>query len=280
MNLLYKLVEFLNKIKTAYRRINHPEIKCGDLIIDIGSGGNPNPRADIACDFIDENMERSDVLKIDRMFIWCNAEYLPFKDKIFDYSIVSHVLEHINKPEEALLEIQRISKAGYIETPNAFYEFAIPHIYHLSRCTVINNKLIIFKKERWDETINEKYFDVKHDMNKCWWDLHRLNALALLTIYRWENKIDYEIYGNKFFVKPQEIMKECESLDNRSFFRKFIIKLIYLILKSRKKLNLQKLLACPICKGDLKIEIRYKNAECLSCGILFKQYKGFLDFGI
>ena len=150
--MFYKFVEFVNKIKTMYRRINHPEIKRNYLVIDIGSGNLPNPRADVTCDFIDEDLERSDDLKIDRPFVWANIEKLPFRDRIFDYSITSHVLEHVDNPKEALEEIQRISKGGYIETPNAFYEFAIPHVYHLSRCTVIDGKLIITMKDKWDET--------------------------------------------------------------------------------------------------------------------------------
>lgn len=280
MNLIYKIVEFLNKIRTAYRRINHLEIKWGDLVIDIGSGDAPNPRADVVCDFIEENTERSDILKIDRPFVWANIENLPFKDKVFDYSIVSHVLEHIEKPESALLEIQRISKAGYIETPNAFYEYAISYICHVSRCTVINNKLIVFMKKQWDETVPKEYFDIHHDMNKCWRDLHKLNALALLTMYKWKDKIDYAIYGNKAFVKPKKIMEECEFSDERSFLRKFIIKLVYLILKPRKKINLLNLLACPKCKGDLEIKNDLIGVKCPRCNIAFKRYRGFLDFRI
>jgi len=279
MNLIYKIVEFLNKIRTAYRRINRPEIKWGDLVIDIGSGGVPNPRADIVCDFIEENTERGDILKIDRPFVWANIENLPFKDKVFDYSIVSHVLEHVEKPEDALLEIQRISKAGYIETPNAFYEYAIPHVFHVSRCTVINNKLIIFMKNQLDETVPKEYFDIHHDMNKCWWDLHKLNALALLTIYKWKDKINFEIYGDASCKKATESINKNQILkDKRCLLKKIIIKFVYLLMKPRKRIEWQKILACPKCKGDLIIDSKLSYAQCNYCSIKFKKYKEFLDF--
>jgi len=42
---------------------------------------------------------------------------LPFKDKEFDYVILSHVLEHVPNLLEFVSEIERISKAGYIELP-------------------------------------------------------------------------------------------------------------------------------------------------------------------
>ena len=44
-------------------------------------------------------------------------EKLPFKDKEFDYTILSHVMEHIPNLLEFKSEIERISKAGYIELP-------------------------------------------------------------------------------------------------------------------------------------------------------------------
>ena len=44
-------------------------------------------------------------------------EKIPFKDKEFDYVILSHVLEHVPNLLEFVSEIERISKAGYIELP-------------------------------------------------------------------------------------------------------------------------------------------------------------------
>jgi hypothetical protein len=42
---------------------------------------------------------------------------LPFKDKEFDYVILSHVMEHVPNLLEFKDEIVRIAKAGYIELP-------------------------------------------------------------------------------------------------------------------------------------------------------------------
>ena len=42
---------------------------------------------------------------------------LPFKDKEFDYVILSHVLEHIPNIKEFKKELVRIGKSGYIELP-------------------------------------------------------------------------------------------------------------------------------------------------------------------
>ena len=42
---------------------------------------------------------------------------LPFKDKEFDYVILSHVLEHVPNIFEFTKEVERVSKSGYIELP-------------------------------------------------------------------------------------------------------------------------------------------------------------------
>lgn len=42
---------------------------------------------------------------------------LPFKDKEFDYVILSHVMEHVPNLIEFKNEVERIAKAGYIELP-------------------------------------------------------------------------------------------------------------------------------------------------------------------
>ena len=42
---------------------------------------------------------------------------LPFKDKEFDYVVLSHVLEHVPNIKEFTNELERIAKAGYIELP-------------------------------------------------------------------------------------------------------------------------------------------------------------------
>tara|TARA_A100001011_G_scaffold138427_1_gene146105 strand:- start:6415 stop:7071 length:657 start_codon:yes stop_codon:yes gene_type:complete len=42
---------------------------------------------------------------------------LPFKDKEFDYVILSHVMEHVPNLIEFKNEIERIAKSGYIELP-------------------------------------------------------------------------------------------------------------------------------------------------------------------
>ena len=100
-------------------------IKKSDLVLEIGSGDNPNSRADILCDrYLTQNIERAGgfYIRVDRPFVVCDGYKLPFADQSFDYVICSHILEHMDRPEKFLAEVMRVGKAGYIEVPTALSE--------------------------------------------------------------------------------------------------------------------------------------------------------------
>ena len=63
---------------------------------------------DYSKEFLDKNLKFT-LLHVDQK--------LPFKDKEFDYVILSHVLEHVPNISKFAKEVERIAKAGYIELP-------------------------------------------------------------------------------------------------------------------------------------------------------------------
>jgi hypothetical protein len=100
------------------KKVIEPLLKEGDLIIDIGSGHNPSPRANILSDFFpDDPIHRGSKLVEDRPTIICSLEKLPFQPKSIDFAICSHVFEHLENPNFAASELSAVAKAGYIETP-------------------------------------------------------------------------------------------------------------------------------------------------------------------
>jgi len=96
------------------------------LVVDVGSGHNPHPRANVLVDrFIYDNTERSGqklVLPNNKYFVAADACAIPFKDKSFDFAICSHVAEHIDNVETLFLELNRVAKKGYLETPSKIAE--------------------------------------------------------------------------------------------------------------------------------------------------------------
>ncbi len=136
---------------------------------------------------------------------------LPFKDKEFDYVILSHVLEHVENIYEFTKEIERISKAGYIELPTKLAdnltigcdEDDIGHKWWLEFDDV-NNKLIFVKKV----DVLQKFISVG-TLNK--FQKHFEDSL-IIQLY-WENSIDL-VEG-----KPIEFDKK---INFTSLIRKFI----------------------------------------------------------
>ena len=80
-------------------------------VLDLGCGSDGFLRANVYADIEDY----SDVYE--KRFVQTQADDTPFEDKEFDFSISTHVAEHVPDPVKFLRELVRISKRGYIEVP-------------------------------------------------------------------------------------------------------------------------------------------------------------------
>ncbi len=101
-------------------------------VLEIGPGHNPWFRSNVLCErFLFDDTERCGPLKRDgRPLIEGDACALPFADQSFDFVFCSHIMEHIENLEAFLAEIQRVGRAGYLETPNALFEQSVGTTTH------------------------------------------------------------------------------------------------------------------------------------------------------
>lgn len=102
------------------------------LVVDIGGGANPSPRADYVVDglaydergalqketTVPERVTRETWVQLDL----CARQAWPFSDMFFDVALCTHVLEDLRDPVWVCHEIARIAKAGYIEVPSRVVE--------------------------------------------------------------------------------------------------------------------------------------------------------------
>ncbi len=121
-------------IKQTKKSINLILEKLPDsaMVLDIGGASAPFKRANHIIDAVDYESINWDQAKGPGDVRFTKESYTqhdicshvpwPFKDKQFDYSICSHVLEDIRDPLWVCHEIIRVSKAGYIEIPSRLYE--------------------------------------------------------------------------------------------------------------------------------------------------------------
>lgn len=101
-------------------------------VIDVGGSYAPFNRADVIIDIIPfedirfnqaRGKGKARITKENYIqFDICSKNPWPIKDKTFDYSICTRMLEDIRDPIGVCSEIVRVSKAGYIEVPSKFYE--------------------------------------------------------------------------------------------------------------------------------------------------------------
>jgi SAM-dependent methyltransferase len=226
----------------------------------------------------EETFERyhSKLIK-DRPLVYARVEDMPFKDNAFDFVIASHVLEHVSDPEKFLLEMMRVGKAGYIETPDAFIERLIPFRFHRLEVTELNGILKIYKKPSWrphSEIVDLFERKVK---NKYFIKLMQTQPKAFYVRYYWQNKIDYEIMNPEVDANwAHPPLRSTDHLGNKSPLRKYLALFLRYIFSQNirnKKINLMTLLRCVECHGsDLKSEAN--RICCNGCGKLFQINQG------
>jgi len=93
------------------------------MILDVGSGER---RLSLS------NFLNLDVAKNKYVDVVADAQYLPFKENVFDLIICEHLLEHVRKPWVVIEDIHRVLKHGrfiYVEVPFMTPYHGRPHHY-------------------------------------------------------------------------------------------------------------------------------------------------------
>lgn len=189
------------------------KIKKGERVIDLGSGDKPFWRADVFLDKLSlgngQRFSSSGAVKGLGLFMDGDITETPFKDKAFDFSFCSHVLEHVEKPELAIKEIVRISKRGFIELPDGMAEMMVPYQSHLWFIFLNNNQLVFLRKsKRMHNALRENNYKYRY--------LVKYFKRHFIRLY-WERTIKYKIIdglseSEKFratngeeFIQPQSV---------------------------------------------------------------------------
>jgi len=248
------------RIAWSLRKISLP-IKSSDLVLDVGSGSSPHPAADVLLERYLDPKHRYTAMVIDRPTVLADACKMPFPDKAFDFVIAFHVLEHVPDPAAFLNELQRVGKAGYIETPNAIFERLVPYDVHLLEIMDVEGKLLIHKKAaaKPDRFLNELDL-IKH--SRIWNQFFYGNPKLFHVRHLWKDKIDFEVLNpevsSDWFVDPATRALDADSYiasnggqgirsSGLSALRK------WQRIRKRKTVNVLDLLVCPQCHGSLTI---------------------------
>ena len=181
------------------RRIAIP-VGAADRVLDVGSGDKPHWRADVLLDrFIDATHagQRSGrkAARVSRPLFDADATAMPFADRAFDYSVCSHVLEHVIDPGRVIDELMRVSKAGYIEVPEASSAKILDFPSHLWWVRLDGNTLVFTAK-------TDRYHDAEIDayIQRAGIEQRLANLLDAdfdhrIVSLRWVGTVRYRVEG-------------------------------------------------------------------------------------
>ena len=183
-------------------------------ILDVGCGYRASNHATVVADIKDF----SDLYK-KKIFVKITDKKLPFKDKVFDFVIASHVIEHVEDFEFFIKELERISSKGYIELPsrlgdNLVFENKTDHIWW---CLYddIEKKIVVAKRNQIiDPFINVSTAKI----------LEQSFRESFVIELMWENRIDYKIddsirQNNFKKITFFQLVKKYMSKKIRSFYK-------------------------------------------------------------
>ena len=239
-------------------------------MLEVGSGGNPYPRANVLLDAYETSRERHWApLASDRPTVLGFVENLPFRDRSFDFVIAAHVLEHSAQPEVFLAELQRVAKAGYIEVPDAFLERVNPYRDHRLEITCRAQTLVIRKKASWraEPEVVELYEDrVKPVLTQALVPRH---PFEFHVRYYWEDRIAFQVVNPGVDAGwPSPAVESSAATPSGGGAREALRGVLRSLLSQRRRnaaIDLLPLLRCTACHG---VSLRRGADElvCESCG--------------
>jgi SAM-dependent methyltransferase len=260
----------------SLRRLHCP-VGRDALVLEVGSGGNPYPRANVLLDAYEETRERHyEPLVADRPTVPGFVEHLPFRDKVFDFIIASHVLEHSWDPVRFLSELERVGRCGYIECPDAFMERINPYRDHRLEITVSGSKLLIRKKRWWKE--DEELVELYEKKAKAIITQETIprHPFSFHVRYFWQERIDYEVLNPEQscdWDPPEGEQWERQGYNWRRTLVLILLRHIFSQRRRNRRIRLWDLLACPACRSYPLLN-NGTSIDCPACSRSYEVRRG------
>lgn len=181
-------------------------------VLSVGCGNEIIPEVDVYLDLYPNNSKERKAkpgnIKIpkNKKFVIGSVENMyMFKNKQFSFVFANHVLEHLDCPEKACAELQRVADAGIIRTPSAFAEIFFGWNYHYWLTIASYNKIYFFSKKSNEHIPFNRFFRERCGKNNKYDNIvipeikkvFNENKELFDTIFTWKNKFEYEIIRNR-----------------------------------------------------------------------------------
>lgn len=215
--------------------------------------------------------------------IAANAYKMPLKDNVFDGGLMVRVLHHIENPEAYFEELKRIMK------PNSTYIQEFANKVHLKAIIrgLLKGNFKIFSKEVYEQPSISVTEGTGDNIEGIFLNYHPAHVKELFEKHNFvvKKKIGCSFLRIPFLKKlfNDEILLFFEKIIQATLSWTNFSPSIFLETEVKKKKfkpheyqNLEDILACPACKGDLKFE--GDIAKCKKCKKEYKKTDNVWDF--
>jgi hypothetical protein len=239
-------------------RRHRPNPPADGLVLEIGGGQAPHPRADVVVDkYVADSFERAGEARLDvsKPLVVADGHRLPFADRSAAYALAIHVLEHATDPVKFAGELARVAPAGFVQTPTAEAELTFGWPFHPWLIELSGNTLLFTPKGDRRAVYGERFHQsfAESPLMRLWWSAHRSRWHQSIE---WRERLDVQVDGagapeQSAELDVEQTVATLESLDEQR-------PLVPLGDAARVALR------CPLCLGVLAFEPR--RTVCAECG--------------
>lgn len=261
---------FFERIKLIRRKLFFQK----GLVVDIGAGHNPSMFASLIIEkYIDDSTHRQgQVMDTDSTIILqADIENIPLKNNAIDFSICSHVLEHVMDPEAAVKEISRVSRQGYLELPTKFSEYLFDRDDHLWLCSLQEGGVVCMepKPRNFEKEFASLFKVFLSRRHKAWYQFYFKTFYDWNICLRWYGSLPILVEGRpeKTFLETNQSvrLRDYSGLSKvESYFKKIIRKNI---IRPADLNSVIEKMQCNTCCTAFKQE--NLNLVC-ECGVTYK----------
>jgi uncharacterized protein YbaR (Trm112 family)/SAM-dependent methyltransferase len=206
---LRPLADLARELRSAVRNrtLHAPRPPAEGLVVEIGGGQAPSPRADVVVDkYVIDSFERSGeaAVSLAKPLVVADGHALPFADGSFAYSIASHVIEHATDPERFAAELSRVSAAGFVQVPSRESELTFGWPYHPWLVDRDGDELVFEPKGAarapCGPFFHESY--ARSPLMRLWWQAQRSDWHHSL---HWSGRLSIRVLGSSGAERTAEL---------------------------------------------------------------------------
>ena len=165
------------------------------LVLDVGGGQSPHPRADVVVDkYVVDDFERAGSLDLSKPLVVADGHRLPFADGTFAYAIAMHVVEHATDPLQFSAELARVSAAGFVQVPTLESELTFGWPYHPWTINRDGETLVFTPKGERRAPLGPLFHESfsKSMLFRLWWSAYRSRWHHSLE---WRGELNVRVEG-------------------------------------------------------------------------------------